>query len=49
MANTRLVLYPGDELAGDIEDAAEDRDMSTSKWLTEAARRQLQREQHEHV
>jgi len=44
MATTEIKVYMQPELAADVEDAADNRGISTSKWLREAARRQLQRE-----
>ena len=43
MATTRIEVYCDTELAQMIEEAAEDRDMTESKWLKEAARQKLQR------
>jgi metal-responsive CopG/Arc/MetJ family transcriptional regulator len=43
MATTRIEVYCDTELAQMIEQAAEERDMTESKWLKEAARQKLQR------
>jgi len=44
MATTEIKTYMTPKLASAIEDAADDRDLSTSEWMREAARRQLQKE-----
>jgi hypothetical protein len=44
MATTRIEVYADVELASMIEQAADERELSESKWLKEAARQKLQRE-----
>jgi len=40
----QLACYPDSELAKQIQESADDKDISVSKWLIEAARNKLQAE-----
>jgi hypothetical protein len=40
----QLSCYPNDDLAASIQESADDKDISVSKWLLEAARQKLQTE-----
>jgi len=46
MANMpdQLSCYPDDDLAQSIQESADNKDISVSKWLLEAARQKLQTE-----
>lgn len=49
MATTRVAMYCDTTLAAMIEQAAEENEITESKWLKEAARQKLQREHQEVV
>lgn len=46
MPTVSKTVYMPVELAGDVEEAAKERDQSDSEFMREAARRELQREEH---